>query len=108
MIGGSKIQQERERPMAFKYRSGARAAVVTICLTILAKSLLTAAFGQPLSKGTPESEGLASERLNRLTEVFQHGIDQGDMPGAVVAVARDGRLVYEHAFGFQNREEKIP
>ncbi|MFL5254606.1 MAG: serine hydrolase domain-containing protein [Rhodopila sp.] len=46
--------------------------------------------------------------MNRLTETFQHGIDQGEIPGAVVAIARDGRLVYEKAFGFQSREDKVP
>jgi CubicO group peptidase (beta-lactamase class C family) len=73
-------------------------------MTILA----IAAVAEPLPATAPEAAGMSSERLGRLTETFQQGIDQGELPGAVVAVARNGRLVYEKAFGFQNREDKIP
>src|SRR5689334_19375052 len=71
-------------------------------------SLAIAAVAQPLPATAPEAAGMSSERLGRLTETFQHGIDQGELPGAVAAIARDGKLVYEKAFGFQNREDKVP
>ena len=91
--------------MSVGYRSGIGAGISAV---VLACGLHISAVAEPLPTATPEAEGLSPERLSRLTEVFQRGVDQGDMPGAVVAVARDGRLVYEHAFGFQNREQKIP
>jgi CubicO group peptidase (beta-lactamase class C family) len=50
---------------------------------------------------------MSSERLNRLTETFQHDVDAGEIPGAVIAVARNGKIVYEKAFGYQNREGQV-
>jgi CubicO group peptidase (beta-lactamase class C family) len=50
---------------------------------------------------------MSSERLNRLTDTFQRDVDAGEIPGAVVVVARNGKIAYEKAFGYQNREEKV-
>jgi CubicO group peptidase (beta-lactamase class C family) len=75
---------------------------------MLAAGLSFGAAAQGLPKVSPEEAGLSSERLNRLTQTFQHDVDRGEIPGAVVAVARGGKIVYEQAFGFQNREEKTP
>jgi CubicO group peptidase (beta-lactamase class C family) len=83
---------------------GASVIGLAVGITILS----IAAVAQPLPATTPEAAGFSSERLNRLTETFQQSIDQGELPGAVVAIARNGRLVYEKAFGFQNREDKVP
>ena len=54
---------------------------------------------QPLAPGNPEEVGMSSERLARLDEVVQAAIEEGDTPGAVVLVARKGRIVYRKAFG---------
>jgi CubicO group peptidase (beta-lactamase class C family) len=94
--------------MALGCCEGIRGLVSAVSLALIANSAPSTLLAQPLPRATPEAEGLSSERLDRLTQVFQHAVDHGDVPGAVVAVARDGRLVYESAFGFQNREDKIP
>ncbi len=62
----------------------------------------------PLPRGTPESVGFSSERLNKIDIVFKEGIKRNKIPGAVIAIARQGKLVYYKAFGMQNAEEKIP
>ena len=51
---------------------------------------------------------MSSERLNRLTETFQRDVDAGEIPGAVVLVARNGKIAYEKAFGYQSREGNVP
>ena len=51
----------------------------------------------------PRRSGLSSERLARIGEVFKLEIDQGNLPGAVVLVARKGKLVYAESFGFQDK-----
>jgi CubicO group peptidase (beta-lactamase class C family) len=51
--------------------------------------------------------GMSSERLNRLTETFQRDVDAGEIPGAVVVVARNGKIAYEKAFGYQSREGNV-
>jgi CubicO group peptidase (beta-lactamase class C family) len=39
---------------------------------------------------------------------FQVDVDKGAVPGVVVVVARDGKIVFQHALGFQDREKNIP
>ena len=49
------------------------------------------------------SAGFDPERLKRISERYARGVDQGEIPGAVVIVMRDGNLVYEEAIGFSDR-----
>jgi hypothetical protein len=43
---------------------------------------------------TPESQGLAADRLDRIASVMKHEIDKGTIPGAVTLIARNGRIVH--------------
>jgi CubicO group peptidase (beta-lactamase class C family) len=52
---------------------------------------------------TPEEVGLSSQRLQRLTDTFEADVASGRIPGAVVLVARRGKVAYLHTFGFQDR-----
>jgi CubicO group peptidase (beta-lactamase class C family) len=54
----------------------------------------------------PEDVGLSSERLGRLKEAFRARVDQGEIPGAVVLIARRGKLALFEAFGFRDREKQ--
>jgi CubicO group peptidase (beta-lactamase class C family) len=56
---------------------------------------------------SPEEVGFSAGRLERITAVFQDDIDNGRLPGAVILVARDGKVAYHNALGFQNREQQI-
>ena len=62
----------------------------------------TSAFAQPLPKASPESVGMSSERLGKLTAALNQEVTDKKLPGAVVMVARKGRLVYSQAFGNLN------
>src|SRR4029077_1701641 len=66
-----------------------------------------AALAQELSKASAEEVGLSSSRLNRLTAFFQQEVDLGELPGAAIVVTRSGKIAYEKAIGYQDREEKI-
>jgi hypothetical protein len=46
--------------------------------------------------------------LERIAETFQREVDSLAIPGAVVVVVRDGKIGYEKAIGYQNREERVP
>ncbi|MFB3142168.1 MAG: serine hydrolase domain-containing protein [Acidobacteriota bacterium] len=61
--------------------------------------LLNPIQAQVLSSGKPEDVGMSSERLARLDEVIEASIAQEEIPGAVVLVARQGRIVYRKSFG---------
>lgn len=61
-----------------------------------------------LPRAKPEDVGLSAERLGRLTATLQGDIDKGAVPGAVVLVARKGRIACCEALGYRDREAKAP
>jgi CubicO group peptidase (beta-lactamase class C family) len=66
------------------------------------------AFAENLTAiGRPEELGFAPDRLKRITDVYQGYVDRGELPGAVVAIARNGKLAYIDSIGYQDREKKI-
>jgi CubicO group peptidase (beta-lactamase class C family) len=65
-----------------------------------ASSLLTvAATAQPLPTAAPESVGFSSQRLQNIDAFFASEVERKRVPGAVVAIARNGKLIYFKAFG---------
>ncbi len=56
----------------------------------------------------PEAVGLSSQRLERLGAILQADIEQGKIPGAVVLVARRGKIAYFESFGMRDKEAKAP
>jgi len=69
----------------------------------------TAAFAaDPLPRAKPESVGMSSARLARIGAVLKADVDRGRLPGAVVAIARQGRLVYYEAVGFRDKDAGAP
>jgi CubicO group peptidase (beta-lactamase class C family) len=78
-------------------------------LAVLALLLAASAFAQALPKAdSPESVGFSSERLARISDRLQQDVDQGKIPGAVLMIVRHGKVAYFEAFGYQDREKKIP
>jgi CubicO group peptidase (beta-lactamase class C family) len=78
-----------------------------LVLVIAAQAALAQAAA-PLPEATPEEVGLSSVRLGRLDAAMQRAIDSGELPGAVVLIARDGQLVHAKTYGWQDREKNIP
>ena len=66
------------------------------------------ADAQPMPTGKPESVGMSSQRLERIGQVLRQEIVEGRLPGAVVAVARKGKIVYYESFGFLDKNAGIP
>ena len=78
-------------------------------ITALAFALgATLAHAQPLPTGSPEGAGFSAEGLARIDRFFEREIAANRVPGAVVAVARDGKLVYYKAFGFLDKDSGTP
>lgn len=65
----------------------------------LGATLATPARSQALPTAAPESVGFSSTRLQRIDAFFASEIERKRVPGAVVAIARQGKLVYFKAFG---------
>lgn len=64
----------------------------------------TASLAQELPVAKPEAVGLSSERLQRLTNVFQAYADDKKMAGSVILIARHGKVAYFNAFGKKDIE----
>jgi CubicO group peptidase (beta-lactamase class C family) len=82
-------------------------------LRVLATSLYLLATGaafaeDPLPRARPEEVGLSSERLARIGETLKADIETGRIPGAVIAIARHGRLVVFDAYGWRDKAAGIP
>jgi CubicO group peptidase (beta-lactamase class C family) len=56
----------------------------------------------------PGSLGFSASRLARIAPWYQAQIDAGALPGAVIAIARNGKLAYLQGIGFQDRARTVP
>jgi CubicO group peptidase (beta-lactamase class C family) len=78
-----------------------------IAVVAAAAALSFAAFAaDPLPRARPESVGMSSARLGQVGALLKADVDAGRIPGAVIAVARKGRLVYYEAVGWRDKEAK--
>jgi len=75
-------------------------------LAVLAVS--TSLQAEPIPVAKPEAVGMSAPRLERIGQVLRADVESGRMPGAVVAMARKGKLVYYEAFGFLNKTAGTP
>ncbi len=76
----------------FPHRLRGLAGVAVLCTAM-------SAFAQGLPAASPEDAGLSTEQLEKLGTLMREEVRAGRLPGAVVMVARRGRLVYAQAFG---------
>ena len=63
----------------------------------------SAVFAADLPRAKPEEVGMSSERLARVAEVLKADIAAGRIPGAVIAIARHGKLVALDAYGWRDK-----
>lgn len=57
---------------------------------------------------TPSSVNMLPETLAKIDAVATDAIEKGAAPGCVVLVAKNGKLVYNKAFGYTNFDRKEP
>jgi CubicO group peptidase (beta-lactamase class C family) len=66
-------------------------------------SFTAADAADPPPRANPEEVGMSSARLGLIEKTINAEIAAGQIPGAVLAVARRGKLVYFEAFGYRNK-----
>ncbi|HEV2130131.1 MAG TPA: serine hydrolase domain-containing protein, partial [Longimicrobiaceae bacterium] len=72
-------------------------------LLLLAVLLLGTAA--PLPAQTPDRR---ADRFEDVRAIIRHVMQENELPSVVVAVAKDGRILWEEGFGLADRERQIP
>jgi CubicO group peptidase (beta-lactamase class C family) len=70
-------------------------------------ALPAAAQGIPKAQ-SPEEVGFLETRLKRLGERLNEGVKNNELPGAVVLIARNGKLALFESFGYRDKDAKAP
>ncbi len=76
-----------------------KALRIIACGLGLALSAVAPSWAADLATADPQSLGFSSERLARIGPAIQRETEKGQYPGAVMLVARNGRIVYFESVG---------
>ena len=87
--------------MPFVNRTGTTIAGVVLVLCAWSVG------AQPLPLAKPEQVGMSSQRLAKIGEALKKEVADGSFRGAVVMVARKGKLVYQDSEGMQTASVKM-
>ncbi len=77
-------------------------------LVIVLLQYTTLSAQTTLTVGIPEQNHFSTERLKRIDKLVQQYIDSNWIAGAIAIVAKDGRIVYHKAIGFDDKEKNKP
>jgi CubicO group peptidase (beta-lactamase class C family) len=69
---------------------------------------VTLAQAQSLAPAKPEQVGLSSERLARIMTTFRTDSEKGQIPGAILLVARHGKIAVFDTVGMLDPKSKAP
>jgi len=59
-----------------------------------------------LKYAAPEEVGIATNRLNKIDQIAENSIDLGVFPGCQILVAKEGKIIYNKAFGHHTYAKK--
>ncbi len=79
-----------------------------IAAAVVAGLAFDMAHAAPLPETKPDDAGFSQAGLTRLDDFFAREISAKRVPGAVVAIARDGKLVHYKAYGQLDPEKGTP
>ena len=81
-------------------------------IALLSSSFLCVAHlagaAAPLPRVDPAKAGFSAKALERIDRFYADEIARDRIPGAVVAIAREGKLVYYKAIGYQDKAAGTP
>ena len=81
---------------------------VVFLAILLCLSTVALAQAQSLPSAKPEQVGLSTERLNKVTAMLKADVEKGVIPGAILLVARHGKIAWFDTVGTRNPETKAP
>lgn len=50
----------------------------------------------------------SKDKLKKITKKFEMEISEGNMPGAVILIAKNNNIIYHNAIGYLVKEKSIP
>ena len=62
----------------------------------------------PLPAGDPQAHGVSAAGIAAIDAFFQREIAASRLPGAVLAIAREGRLLHHRAYGMRDPVARVP
>ena len=77
--------------------------ISTSCLLLL---ISITAFSQTFTAGKPEDAGMSTTRLSKIDKMIEEHMANKWIPGAVVLIVRNGKIVYHKAYGYSDVENK--
>ena len=78
--------------------------VLLTCVVVTNSQTRSVRNSPPLTEATPEKAGISAERLDRIDVMCKKSIEDGDLPGIVALVARNGKIVLHEAYGMADNE----
>jgi CubicO group peptidase (beta-lactamase class C family) len=76
-------------------------------MALLLSVLPLAAQSVTLSKGSPQEAGMSAAVLQGGVGLYREAVQRGDLVGAVLMVARNGKIVLHESIGLRNREANL-
>lgn len=80
--------------------------IVLVVVTLILIVSCTRTQNSELKEVSPVAAKFSEDRLIRIDKMLQQSIDSGWIAGAVGFIARDGKIVYDKAFGVNDIEAK--
>ncbi len=66
------------------------------------------AWAAELPMSTPEAEGMSAEKLAKVGEVMNGFVKDKKIAGGIVLIARNGKVVFQEAYGQRDLDRKLP
>ncbi len=84
-------------------------AVNISCVLIASGYVIdSACAGRVLTPGTAAEVSISGEKLEEGVGLFRRAVDEDELRGVVLLVARNGKIVLHEALGWRNKEEELP
>jgi CubicO group peptidase (beta-lactamase class C family) len=77
-------------------------------VTLFCLVFISTAWAASLPTAEPEEVGLSSQRLDWIDTVLKADIEKGQIQGAVLLVARKGKIAYFKNFGTRDENKSLP
>ena len=81
---------------------------IALLTSLLLLTAVTLVHAQTLSSVKPEQVGLSSEQLGRLVTTLRVDAEKGQIPGAVLLIARQGKIALFESVGILDPATKAP